>query len=266
MPDMDGYDFVSWLRREAPEPARFTPVIMILGHAAGARVAKGRDCGASFVVAKPITPAVLLKRILWLGGETRQFVDAEHYVGPDRRVRNYGPPAGGDGRRETDLSGEVGEALEANMDQAAIDELMKPMKSKMARQGGLTVKEALKRAEEGLALQRAGALLTLSEQVDVLVAHCLSAEAQRQAHVYPLASAMVNTAGYLDVPAFYDAAYSLCDAAERMSEAKTWSWPCVEVHARALGLTLSQGGARTPETRRLLEGLKAVVDRISKPG
>ena len=42
MPEMDGYDFVTWLRREAPEPARFTPVIMILGHAAQARVARGQ--------------------------------------------------------------------------------------------------------------------------------------------------------------------------------------------------------------------------------
>lgn len=128
MPEMDGYDFVRWLRREASEPTRFTPVIMILGHAARALVAKGRDCGASFIVAKPLTPAVLLKRIIWLGGETRQFVDAENYVGPDRRVRNYGPPPGEEGRRQTDLSGELGEAVEANMDQDDIDMLLKPMK------------------------------------------------------------------------------------------------------------------------------------------
>jgi CheY-like chemotaxis protein len=128
MPEMDGYDFVHWLRREAPEPARFTPVIMILGHAARTRVARGRDCGASFIVAKPLTPAVLLKRIVWLGGEMRQFVDADQYVGPDRRVRNYGPPPGEDGRRGNDLSGELGEAVEANMDQDDIDMMMKPMK------------------------------------------------------------------------------------------------------------------------------------------
>lgn len=128
MPEMDGYDFVTWLRREAPEPARFTPVIMILGHAAQARVARGRDCGASFIVAKPLSPSLLLKRIIWLGGEDRDFVEAEHYIGPDRRVRNYGPPPGTDGRRSSDLSGDLGEAVEENMDQDDIDMLMKPMK------------------------------------------------------------------------------------------------------------------------------------------
>jgi CheY-like chemotaxis protein len=131
MPDMDGFEFVRWLRREAPAPARYTPVVMILGHAAKSRVANGRDCGASFIVAKPLTPAVLLKRIVWLAGEERAFVDADQYVGPDRRVRNYGPPPGEDGRRDTDLSAELGEAVEANMDQAAIDMMMKPMKASL---------------------------------------------------------------------------------------------------------------------------------------
>ena len=128
MPEMDGYDFVTWLRREAPEPARFTPVIMILGHAAQARVARGRDCGASFIVAKPLTPSVLLRRIVWLGAQNRQFIEAENYVGPDRRVHNYGSPPGEDGRRSTDLSGEVGEAVGENMNQDDIDMLLKPMK------------------------------------------------------------------------------------------------------------------------------------------
>jgi CheY-like chemotaxis protein len=127
MPDMDGYEFVRWLRRDAPTPTRYVPVIMILGHASQARVQQGRDCGASFMVAKPLSPSLLLKRIIWLGGEDRDFVEADHYVGPDRRVRNYGPPDG-DGRRESDLSGELGAAVEENMDQDAIDMLMKPMK------------------------------------------------------------------------------------------------------------------------------------------
>ncbi|RZJ85705.1 MAG: response regulator [Brevundimonas sp.] len=128
MPDMDGYEFVRWLRRDAPTPARYVPVIMILGHASQAKVHQGRDCGASFMVAKPLSPTLLLKRIIWLGAEDRDFVEAERYVGPDRRVRNYGPPAGADGRRESDLSGELGAAVEENMDQDAIDMLMKPMK------------------------------------------------------------------------------------------------------------------------------------------
>lgn len=126
MPEMDGYDFVQWLRRETPEPICLIPVIMLTGHAASSKVQKSRDCGASFVVTKPLTPAVLLQRILWLANEKRDFVKAETYVGPDRRVRSFGPPLGMPGRRAGDLSTHVGEASEANMDQSDIDSLIKP--------------------------------------------------------------------------------------------------------------------------------------------
>ena len=126
MPQMDGHDFIRWLRRETPQPTCLTPVIMLTGHAAPSSVHKSRDCGASFVVAKPITPGVLLQRILWLAADEREFVKSEGYVGPDRRVRNFGPPLGVPGRRAGDLSTHVGEAVEANMDQADIDTLIKP--------------------------------------------------------------------------------------------------------------------------------------------
>lgn len=128
MPEMDGYDFTRWLRRETAAPLRHTPVIMLTGHAAQSKVQKSRDCGASFVVTKPLTPAVLLQRILWLAADERSFVECPTYVGPDRRVRNFGPPMNMAGRRAGDLSAHVGAATEENMDQASIDMMMKPMR------------------------------------------------------------------------------------------------------------------------------------------
>lgn len=127
-PEMDSYAFTRWLRRETPAPLRYIPVILLTGHASQAKVQEGRDCGVSFVVTKPLTPAVLLKRILWLAGDEREFVESANYVGPDRRVRNFGPPIGVPGRRKGDLSTHVGAAVEANMDQADIDMLLKPMR------------------------------------------------------------------------------------------------------------------------------------------
>ena len=126
MPEMDGYDFIRWLRREGPASTRQTPVIMLTGHAAASKVHKSRDCGASFIVTKPLTPAVLLQRIVWLSTDEREFIQSETYVGPDRRVRNMGPPLNVPGRRKGDLSTHVGAAVEANMDQSDIDSLFKP--------------------------------------------------------------------------------------------------------------------------------------------
>jgi CheY-like chemotaxis protein len=126
MPDMDGYDFIRWLRREAPEHARFTPVILLTGHAARSMVEKSRDSGANFVVARPFTPEVLLQRIFWVAKDERQMVVAENYVGPDRRFKNMGPPLGVRGRRKDDLSAHVGMATDPNLDQSDIDMLLKP--------------------------------------------------------------------------------------------------------------------------------------------
>jgi CheY-like chemotaxis protein len=128
MPDMDGYDFVGWLRREAQPEAVFTPVIMLTGHAARSMVEKSRDSGANFVLAKPFTPEVLLQRVFWVAKDERQMVKAEGYVGPDRRFKNLGPPLGMKGRRKDDLTGHIGKATDPNLDQMDIDMLMKPAK------------------------------------------------------------------------------------------------------------------------------------------
>jgi CheY-like chemotaxis protein len=128
MPQMDGYDFVRWLRTEAKSNATFIPVIMMSGHTGRGVVEKGRDCGTNFVLAKPFKPEVLLERILWVSKDQRQMVKVESYTGPDRRFKNTGPPPDTDGRRHDDLSIEVGKALDPNLGQSDIDSLFKPTK------------------------------------------------------------------------------------------------------------------------------------------
>lgn len=126
MPDMDGYDFVRWLRRDAPPELIFTPVIMLTGHAPRSMVEKSRDSGANFILTRPFTPEILLQRIFWVARDERQMVKATNYVGPDRRFKNLGPPLGIKGRRKDDLSTHVGAATDPNMDQNEVDMLMKP--------------------------------------------------------------------------------------------------------------------------------------------
>ena len=127
--DMDGYEFVRWLRRSAEKPNRFAPVILLTGHTKASQVFKGRDCGANLVIRKPAPPMVLLQRIMWASGESRSFVEAPNYCGPDRRFRALGPPVGAKGRRHDDLSAEVGAAKTPNLDQDDIDALFMPKKA-----------------------------------------------------------------------------------------------------------------------------------------
>lgn len=101
--DDDGsFKFMQWLRREAPDPACYTPAIIITGHSTKSSVRKARDSGAHFVVAKPITIGVLLNRLAWIAHEQRPFVKHEIYAGPDRRWKNKGAPLGEAGRRAGD--------------------------------------------------------------------------------------------------------------------------------------------------------------------
>jgi CheY-like chemotaxis protein len=103
MPDESGYDFIEWVRRHAIEANRFVPAIIITGHTRISQVARARDCGAHFIIAKPITPKVILERIFWVGRENRMFIESDTYCGLDRRFKIEGPPAGMPGRRAEDL-------------------------------------------------------------------------------------------------------------------------------------------------------------------
>lgn len=124
----EGYAVPRWIRRSCTPPNRFCPVVMVTGHTESARIHQLRDSGANFVVAKPLTPACLYERIAWLGRDKRPYVECKVYAGPDRRFKFQGPPSGSDGRREADLSAEVGAASEPNMSQGDIDALLQPRK------------------------------------------------------------------------------------------------------------------------------------------
>ncbi len=122
--EMDAYAFIRWVRQSLVPAVQTLPVILLTGHTQHANVIRARDCGANFVVAKPITPHVLYGRVSWLARDPRKFVTSDGYTGPDRRFQASGPPAGMDGRRKTDLSLEIGEASMPNMLQADIDAML----------------------------------------------------------------------------------------------------------------------------------------------
>ena len=96
------YDFIHWLRRSKIQPNSFAPVILITGHSQMSNIKRARDCGANFVMAKPVSPAGVLQRIGFVARERKPFVSCDTYLGPDRRIRDLGPPVGLSGRRYDD--------------------------------------------------------------------------------------------------------------------------------------------------------------------
>lgn len=126
--DDSGFEFMRFVRREENSQNRCVPIIAALGHQTLGNVRAARDAGANVVVAKPLSPEVLLQRIHWVARESRQFIVAPNYVGPDRRFKNVGPPMGAAGRRADDLSFDVPVAAGPDMSQSDIDGMFKPMK------------------------------------------------------------------------------------------------------------------------------------------
>jgi DNA-binding response OmpR family regulator len=129
MPDNAGFDFIAGLRRQSDCPNRLAPILLTCGHTARGAIQRAIDCGANFVVAKPLTPKIMFGRVVWLAGDEREFVDCPAYAGPDRRRKSFGPPPGEKGRREGDLSTNLGAPVGPDMSQSAIDALLKPKKA-----------------------------------------------------------------------------------------------------------------------------------------
>jgi len=127
--DGAGFDFVERLRRDREGRNRLAPIVLVAGHATQSAIFRARDCGANFVVAKPITPKVLFDRITWLVQDQREFVECDTYAGPDRRRKAFGPPPGMKGRRKDDLPVEVGYPTGPDLAQAEIDALLTPRKA-----------------------------------------------------------------------------------------------------------------------------------------
>jgi len=129
MPGHAGFDFVMRLRRMEESENRLAPIMLVSGHTVPSSIARARDCGANFVVAKPITPKTMFDRVMWLAREERQFVVTDTYAGPDRRHKTFGPPAGTKGRRHDDVSAKLGKAVGPDMSQSDIDAMFNPKKA-----------------------------------------------------------------------------------------------------------------------------------------
>ena len=101
MEPVDGIEFTRLVRTapECPEP--YLPIILVTGAAQVTRVKEARDAGVDQVLAKPVSPQLVVERLKAVIEAKRRFVRARDYVGPDRRRRPT-PDYGGPLRREAD--------------------------------------------------------------------------------------------------------------------------------------------------------------------
>jgi DNA-binding response OmpR family regulator len=74
----DGLKLLTHLRADRTGGHADTPIILTTHRTQAKNVAKGREAGADFVIAKPFSPAVLIDRILWVAqGESKRIPQVE---------------------------------------------------------------------------------------------------------------------------------------------------------------------------------------------
>lgn len=125
MPDEQPGEFIRWLRRLPQGPTKYTPIVMLTGYTQMSNVVGARDAGVNSVVRKPVSPKTLFDHIARAAAQERNFVETDHFIGPDRRFKFTGPPEGV-GRRDGDLSAEIGDATEPNLTQDELNSTFKP--------------------------------------------------------------------------------------------------------------------------------------------
>jgi DNA-binding response OmpR family regulator len=79
------------------------PILMLTAHTEASRVAAARDAGVSGFIKKPISARLLFDRVANALTDTRAFVRAADFFGPDRR-RGETPGYAGPWRRESDTA------------------------------------------------------------------------------------------------------------------------------------------------------------------
>lgn len=136
-----------------------------------------------------------------------------------------------------------------------------PLAKQLHEPGGRTVQDATRLAGEELEQHRDGVMASIADTLDELDRLAAAAAPDTGPQVYQLASSVIDLGGFFDTGPLHEAAYSLCDIADRMIGANAWHWPSVLVHLQAMRLIMA-GGCRPGRTSEvLLEGLRSISQR-----
>ncbi|CAN5265024.1 hypothetical protein BH10PSE1_BH10PSE1_34890 [soil metagenome] len=147
------------------------------------------------------------------------------------------------------------------MSEVRITKIKSPLARQLHEPGGRTVRDATRMAGHELEGHREAVMATITATIDELDAVAAKAEPGTGPRIYQLASVVIDVGGFFETGPLHEAAYSLCDVADRMIGANVWHWPSVRVHLQAMRLILA-GGCRAGHTSdALLAGLLSVSQK-----
>lgn len=88
LPGIDGLNFSKLIRTDSEVVDHEVPIILLTGHTQIETVLASRDAGITELLAKPLSPRILLSRILYVFDHPRPFIKVDSYIGPSRRRRS----------------------------------------------------------------------------------------------------------------------------------------------------------------------------------
>ncbi len=92
MEPTSGAKFIRTLRLKQMDPLCFLPIVVISAYATRSVVEQAYRIGANSFLLKPLSPEIMLKRLIWLTEDSRQFtLDSDRYVidGVEERLREH---------------------------------------------------------------------------------------------------------------------------------------------------------------------------------
>jgi CheY-like chemotaxis protein len=128
LPPHGGLWLTRAIRRQVGNENRTIPILIMTSDTRETTIREARDSGANMVIAKPMSPASLYDRLVWIAYNQRKFIDTETYFGPDRRFKIEGYP-NGIGRRKGDKPVEIAEEAGPALAQDDIDSLFSATRS-----------------------------------------------------------------------------------------------------------------------------------------
>lgn len=100
MTPIDGLTFTRHVRTGKGIPNAELPIILLIAHPSAQTITTARDAGATEVLSKPVSARQLFDRIQHSIKNSRDFVQADGFTGPDRRRRASAVAPKTDDRRE----------------------------------------------------------------------------------------------------------------------------------------------------------------------
>lgn len=130
--------------------------------------------------------------------------------------------------------------------------------------GGISVDQAMQRADAALEQHRAGATAALRDAMNKLEELARSRDIARAGECYELSIFVLDIAGIFQPP-LCRAANSLCELVLRMKAAGKWDWPSIDVHVSTMKLLADKRDESDPAVQTVLKGLGSVVSRFPDP-